>query len=100
VIYLLNAHPKRTVHLPISPGWARVLRPAVTTAVPAALLHTKAVRQLLLRRLVDPVDSAAWNADVRQGRASRTDMARAIAAAEQRESDRLLANMPRRQHYW
>jgi hypothetical protein len=46
------------------------------------------------------VDGAAWDPDVRHRRASRTDMARAIAAAEQREFDRLLADMPRRQHYW
>jgi hypothetical protein len=68
--------------------------------VPAALLHTAAVRQLLLRKLVDVVDGAAWDSNVRQRRASRTDMVRAIAAAEQREFDRLLADMPRRQHYW
>jgi hypothetical protein len=59
-----------------------VLKPAVTTAVPATLLHTAAVRQLLLCKLVDVVDGAAWDPDVRQRRASRTDMARAIAAAE------------------
>jgi hypothetical protein len=100
MIYLRNTHPKQTVRLPVRPGWCRVLKPAVTTAVPAALLHTAAVRQLLLRKLVDVVDGAAWDPDVRQRRASRTDMARAIAAAEQREFDRLLADLPRRQHYW
>jgi hypothetical protein len=99
-VYLRNTHPKQVLYLPIRPGWCRVLKPAVTTAVPPALLHTAAVRQLLLRKLVDVVDGAAWDADVRQRRASRTDMARAIAAAERREFDRLLADMPRRQHYW
>jgi hypothetical protein len=100
MIYLRNIHPKQTVRLPVRPGWYRVLKPAVTTAVPAALLHTSAVRQLLLRKLVDVVDGAAWDSDVRQRRASHTDMSRAIAAAEQREFNRLLADMPRRQHYW
>jgi hypothetical protein len=98
MIYLRNIHQKQTVRLPVRPAWYRVLKPAVTTAVPAALLHTAAVRQLLLRKLVDVVDRAAWDSDVRQRR--RTDMARAIATAEQQEFDRLLADMPRRQHCW
>jgi hypothetical protein len=89
-VFLRNAHPKQIVYLPVSPGWCRVLRPAVTTCVPEQLLHTPAVRQLLLRKLVDVVDGAAWDPDIRQRRASRTDMARAIAAAEQVEFDRLL----------
>jgi hypothetical protein len=95
-VYLRNAHPKQIVHLPIAPGWSRVLRPAVTTRV----LHTPAVRQLLLRKLVDVVDGAAWDADARQRRASRTDMARAIAAAEQREFDQLLQGVRIRQTRW
>jgi hypothetical protein len=89
IVYLRNVHAKRIVYLPVRPGWCRVLKPAVTTAVPAALLHTAAVRQLLLRKLVDVVHGAAWDADTRQARASRTDWARAIAAAEQGEFDRL-----------
>ena len=96
-VHLRNAHPKQTVYVPIAPGWCRVLRPAVTTCVPAALLHTPAVRHLLIRRLVDVVDGAAWDADVRQRCATRTDMARAIAAAEQREFDRLLQGVRIRQ---
>jgi hypothetical protein len=70
-----------------------VLKPAVTTAVPAALLHTEPVRQLLINRLIDVVDGAAWDADIRQRRASRTDWARAIAAAEQAEFDRMRAGL-------
>jgi hypothetical protein len=89
-IFLRNAHPKQIVYLPIAPGWCRVLRPAVTTSVPARVLHTPVVRRLLLRRLVDVVDGAAWDADARQRNASRTDMACAIARAEQREFDQLL----------
>jgi hypothetical protein len=81
VIYLPNAHPKQTVHLPISPGWARVLRPTVTTAVPAALLHTEAVRQLLLLLLVD-----GWMArpgtPMSAGGARAAPTWRAIARAE------------------
>lgn len=101
IVYLRNVHATQTVHLPIRPGWCRVLKPAVTTAVPAALLHTSEVRQLLLRRLVDLVDGAAWDADVRQRRASRTDWARAIAAAEQREFDKLRAGLPPgHEYYW
>jgi hypothetical protein len=98
-VHLRNAHPKQTVYLPIAPGWCRVLRPAVTTCVPARILHTPAVRQLLLRKLIDVVDGAAWDADVRQRTASRTDMARAIAQAEQREFDQLLKGV-RRQTRW
>ena len=75
IVYLRNVHAKRIVYLPVRPGWCRVLKPAVTTAVPAALLHTAAVRQLLLRKLVDVVHGAAWDADTRQARASRTDWA-------------------------
>jgi hypothetical protein len=82
-MYLRNAHPKKTVYLPTRPGWWRVLRPAVTTSVPTALLHTSTVRQLLLNRLVDVVDGAAWDADIRQRRTANTDMARAVARAEQ-----------------
>lgn len=101
MIYLRNVHPKQTVYLPIRPGWRRVLKPAVTTSVPAALLHTAAVRQLLLRRLISVVDGASWDANIRQCRASRTDWARAIAAAEQREFDRLRAGLaPQREHCW
>jgi hypothetical protein len=40
--------------------------------------------------LVDVVDGAVWDADARQLSASRTDMTRAIGAAEQAEFDRLL----------
>ena len=94
-VYLRNTHPKQIVHLPIAPGWSRVLWPAVTTRVPEHVLHTPVVRQLLLRKLVDVVDAAAWDADVRQRTASRIDMARAIAAAEQREFDQLLKGMCR-----
>jgi GcrA cell cycle regulator len=96
-VHLRNAHPKQTVYLPIAPGWCRVLRPAVTTSVPARVLHTPVVRQLLIRKLVDVVDGAAWDADARQRRASCTDMARAIAAAEQREFDQLLKGVRIRQ---
>jgi hypothetical protein len=88
-VFLRNAHPKQTVYLPIARGWCRVLRPAVTTAVPAQLLHTPVVRQLLLRKMLEVADRSAWDADARQRRASRTDMTRAIAAAEQAEFDRL-----------
>lgn len=99
MIYLRNAHAKQTVYLPIRAGWCRVLKPSVTTCVPAALLHTPVVRHLLLRKLVDVVDGAAWDADVRQRRASRTDMARAIAAAEQREFDKLRAGLPKQEQH-
>jgi hypothetical protein len=47
-----------------------------------------------IRKLIDLVDGAAWDADERQRSASRTDMVRAIAAAEQREFDQLLARRP------
>jgi hypothetical protein len=37
-----------------------------------------AVRQLLIGQLIEVVDGAAWDADIRQRRASRIDLARAI----------------------
>jgi hypothetical protein len=89
IVYLRNAHPKQTVYLPIARGLCRVLRPAVTTAVPARLLRTPVVRQLLLRKMLEVADGSAWDPDVRQRRSSRIDMARAITAAEQAEFDRL-----------
>ena len=76
--------------MPLGAGWARVLRPAVTAELPSQVLHTSTVRELLLRRMVEIADGAAWNADTRQARANRTDWARAIAATEQREFDKLL----------
>jgi hypothetical protein len=88
-VYLRNVHPKQIIHLPLAPGWHRVLRPAVTACVPERILHLPAVRQLLIGQLIEIVDGAAWDPDIRQRRASRIDMARAIAAAEQREFDRL-----------
>jgi hypothetical protein len=90
VIHLRNAHPKATVYLPVAAGWARIVRPGVTTMLPAAVLHTTIARQLLVRRMIELVDGTASDADARQRSAARTDMARAIALAEQAEFDRLL----------
>jgi hypothetical protein len=53
---LRNAHPKETVYLPVRPGRCRVLRPGVTTRLPAAILHTPAARTLLTRQLITVVD--------------------------------------------
>ena len=103
MIYLRNVHPKRTVLVPLGAGWARMLRPAVTAELPERVLHNSAVRELLTRRMVELADGAAWNADTRQRRANRTDWARAIAAAEQREFDKLRVGLaaPRKGgHYW
>lgn len=94
-VYLRNVHAKRTVMVPIRPGWCRMLKPAVTARVPAAVLHTSAVRRLLSLRMVDVIDVTAWNAEARQRQANRTDWARAIAEAEQREFDGLLGRAPR-----
>lgn len=95
MIYLRNVHPRKTVLVPLSAGWARVLRPQVTTSLPEQALHTSAVRELLNRRMVEVADGAAWNADTRQARANRTDWSRLIAEAEQREFDMLLDRAPR-----
>jgi hypothetical protein len=51
---------------------------------------------LLIGQLIEVVDGAAWDADARQRRASRIDLRRAIAAAEQREFDQLLSRRPDR----
>jgi hypothetical protein len=96
LVYLRNVHPKQIIHLPVAPGWCRVLRPAVTTRVSERVLHLPAVRQLLIGQLIEIVDGAAWDPDIRQRRASRIDMARAIAQAEQREFDALRARRPDR----
>lgn len=53
------------------------------------VLHTPAARTLLTRQLITVVDGAAWDAEARQARALQADMVHAIAAAEQREFDRL-----------
>jgi hypothetical protein len=100
ICFVRNLHPKQTIYLPVSPGWARVLRPAVTTALPTAVLHTPAVRSLLTRQMITVVDGAAWDPDARQRRALKADMARAIAAAEQAEFDKLRVDMapPRQRH--
>jgi hypothetical protein len=89
MIHVRNLHPKQVVYLPVGRGWARVVPPAVTTALPEQVLHTPAARALLTRRMIALVDGAAWDPETRQQRALRADMARAIAAAEQREFDRL-----------
>lgn len=89
MIYLRNLHPKQTVYVPVSPGWCRMLRPGVTSALPSAALHTPAARALLTRQLITVVDGAAWNAETRQARALKAEMARAIAKAEQAEFDKL-----------
>lgn len=81
------------MYLPVRPGWRRVLRPMVTTCVPATLMHQPAVRRLLLHRVVEVVDGAAFDADTRQRRTASTDMARALAAAEQAECARLVGGL-------
>jgi len=57
--------------------------------LPEQLLHTPTARRLIARLLVAVVDGGARAAELRQ-RASRADMARAIAGAEQAEFDRTL----------
>jgi hypothetical protein len=81
--------------IPLGGGWASLLYPGSTSAVPEEALHTSLVRQLLAAKLIELTDGAAWDADIRQRRAARTDMTRAIAAAEKAEFDRLLAGMRR-----
>jgi hypothetical protein len=90
IAHVRNAHPTKRMAIPLGGGWARLLYPGVTTAVPERALHTPLARQLLTAKLIELADGAAWDADVRQRRAARTDMARAIAAAEQAEFNRLL----------
>ena len=55
MIYLRNLAARRTVAIPLAVGWHRLLRPAVTSAVPELLLP--AVRKLLARKLVAHVDT-------------------------------------------
>lgn len=89
-VHLRNAHPTRKLLVPLRPGWARLLYPGATTRVPAQTLHTPTVQQLLTERLLEIADGAAWDAATRQRRIGQIDMARAIAAAEQRAFDQLL----------
>jgi len=93
IAHVRNAHPTKRMFIPLGGGWARLLYPGVTTAVPERALHTPLARQLLTAKLIELADGAAWDADVRQRRAARTDMARAIAAAEAREFARLVGGL-------
>jgi hypothetical protein len=98
VTFVRNAHPTKRLALPFGDdGWARLLYPGVTTSVPERALHTPLVRLLLTEKLIELTNGAAWDPDARQRRAARTDMARAIAAAEQAEFTRLMAGLQRRQ---
>lgn len=102
-IFLRNPHAARAVRLPIRPGWYRLLKPSVTTCIPASLMHTPVIRELLLRRRIEVVDGEACrDADARQRQASRTDWMRAVALMEQRECDRLMVGVeaPKKGHYW
>jgi hypothetical protein len=47
VIFLRNIHPKRAAYVPVAPGWARLLLPAVTAAVPAGVLALAGVQRAL-----------------------------------------------------
>jgi hypothetical protein len=85
IVFLRNLDAKRVLAIPFANGWARLLAPGVTSAVPRAVLAQPAVRTLLVRQFIARVDSGGWDADERQKRALAADMARAIAAAEQAE---------------
>jgi hypothetical protein len=99
VIHLRNLHPKRTLAVPLDDAWYRVLRPNVTSMLPAEALHFPAVRQLLAQQLVTVVDAVQCDADARQARAVRLDMAKLVAIAEQAEFDRLLQGVRLRGSY-
>ncbi len=47
MIFLRNIHPKRAAYVPVAPGWARLLLPAVTAAVPAGVLALAGVQRAL-----------------------------------------------------
>ena len=91
MIYLRNVHPKQTMYLPVRPGWCRVLRPAVTTALPPTALHHPAIRQLVAAQELQVVTEVAGSADpdARQRAALRRDLQVALAAAEAKEFDKL-----------
>jgi hypothetical protein len=91
VIHVRNLHPKQTVYLPCAPGWARVLRPGVTTMLPAGAMHAPAVQALLQRQMVCVVTEVTAD----PGAILRRDLAAAIAAAELAEFAALLARQRR-----
>jgi hypothetical protein len=100
VIHLRNLHPKRTLAVPLDGVWCRLLRPGVTSMLPAETLRFPVIQRLIAEQLVAVVDAVqCCDADARQARAARLDMARLIAIAEKAEFDRLLQGLrvePRR----
>ncbi len=109
VIYLRNTHPTRRTLVPIAPGWARIVLPQACATVPAAVLASRHVQQALAEQRLCVVTEVTASADARNALALRTDLALAIAQAEAREFDRLIAQQaqergeveaPRRHFFW
>ena len=86
-VYVRNLHPTQRLMVPIAPGWARLLLPSVTAAVPAQAAESPIVRRMLAAQVLAVVGEAGWNADARQRQADRFGMEELIRAAEQREFD-------------
>jgi hypothetical protein len=94
-VYLRNCDVRRTAAVPVAPGWARLLHPGVTSAVPAQTVALPAVQRLLVEerlRVVTEVSRAPDAAEL-----LRRDMAAAIAGAEARELAALVARQTRQQ---
>jgi hypothetical protein len=89
VIYLRNLDARRTIAIPVAPGCYRLLRPAVTSAVPKHVLQLRGVQKLLARHRIVRIGSAGWDAEERQQRSQRVGMANLVRLAEQAAFDLL-----------
>jgi hypothetical protein len=95
VIHLRNRHPKRATAIATNGHWCRLVPAGATSILPDATLKHPAVRLLLAKHLIMVVDAAQYDADARQERAARIDIAELARQAEQKEFDRMLAGLRR-----
>jgi hypothetical protein len=94
-VFLRNRHPKRAIAIPANGHWCRFLPAGATTMLPDAALRHPVTRLLLAKQLIVIVDATQYDADARQKRAGRIDIAAFVRQAEQAEFDRLLAGLRR-----
>ena len=87
MIHVRNQRADRTLYLPVSRGWERVLRPSATTTVLPVVLSHPAVQHALKRQDIVVVTEVSHGNSAHER--LRQDMAAAICAAEQREVDKL-----------
>jgi hypothetical protein len=94
-VFLRNRHPRRAIALPHN-GHCRLIPAGATSTLPDATLSHPVTRLLLAKQLIVIVDVVEYDADARQERAGRIDIAELARQAEQKEFDRLLAGIQRR----